>query len=60
MAKLTIFLTDRNQLGDYRTARDGAMGEAKCASSLVIVKALATPGMLAEVEAVAVKSYPSY
>jgi enamine deaminase RidA (YjgF/YER057c/UK114 family) len=55
VAKVTVFLTDLSQLAHYRVARDQAMGVTMCASSLVVVKSLATPQMLVEIEAVAVR-----
>ena len=56
--QVTVFLTDRNQLGGYRVARDGALGDLEVASSLMIVKQLAVDEMLVEIEAIAAKADP--
>ena len=54
--KATILLTDEAQIPAWRAARDRAMGGHKCAATLQVVKALAAPGMLVEVELVAAKA----
>ena len=58
VVKITVFLTrdDAEAIGAYRTARDMAQGDARPASTLVVVKALAHPAWLVEVEAVAARS----
>ena len=54
--KATILLTDEAQIAAWRAARDRAMGGHKCAATLQVVKALAAPGMLVEIELAAAKA----
>jgi 2-iminobutanoate/2-iminopropanoate deaminase len=57
LVKLTVYLTDAQFVGDYRTARSAVIGdEIQPASTLVIVSGLTTPDFLVEVEAWAAKS----
>ena len=51
--KINVSLTSRDDLGGYRVARDNALGSIQPSSTLVIVQALAGPGMKVEIEAVA-------
>ena len=55
IAKLTIFLTDETQLDAFRAVRQAALPTPPPATSLVIVKALASPDFLVEIEAIAVR-----
>lgn len=55
MAKLTIFVLDRDHLPAVRTARDEVVDTARPpASSAVVVAGLFAPGYLLEIEALAV------
>jgi 2-iminobutanoate/2-iminopropanoate deaminase len=56
IVKVTIFLTRAEDIGPYREARDRIIGEARPASTLVVVSRLVRPEWLVEVEAVAAKS----
>jgi enamine deaminase RidA (YjgF/YER057c/UK114 family) len=54
LVKLTVFLTDRNDLDAYRRVRDRHIDpERPPASSLVLVAGLVHPGFLVEVDALA-------
>jgi len=55
IVKTTVFLTNREDLGAYRQARDAAFGDLKPASTLLFVAGLASPEMLVEIEMVAAK-----
>ncbi|KKB13218.1 endoribonuclease L-PSP [Devosia geojensis] len=54
IAKCTIFLTDEANLGPFMQAAAGALPSPPPATTLVIVKALADPRLLVEIEAIAV------
>jgi enamine deaminase RidA (YjgF/YER057c/UK114 family) len=56
VVKLTTFITDRANLATLRQVRDGALGEARPASTLLVVAGLASPDWLIEVELVAAKA----
>lgn len=57
LVKMTVFVTDIRYADAYRAARDAVLGEdARVASTLVAVTALAKPEWLIEVEAVAAKA----
>jgi len=56
VVKITSFLVDENSIEAYRKGRGAHMGEHRPASTLVIVKRLAQPTWLVEVEAVAAKT----
>jgi enamine deaminase RidA (YjgF/YER057c/UK114 family) len=56
LVKVTVFLTREQDIPAYRTARDRALGEARPASTLLVVSKLASPSFLIEVEATAAKS----
>ena len=56
VVKLTTFITDRANLAALRQARDRALGEARPASTLLVVAGLASPDWLIEVELVAAKA----
>lgn len=53
LAKTTVYLTDEDHIPAMRSAREEAFGTIMPPSTLLIVKALARPGMLMEVEGVA-------
>ena len=53
LVKLTVFLTDTAHIGAYREGRDAALDGRCCASTLLVVSALASPDWLVEVEAIA-------
>ena len=53
LVKINVYLTSRDDLPAYREAHNSALGSIQPASTLVIVKELAGPGMLCEIEAVA-------
>ena len=53
LVKITAFITRRDDLATFRAVRDGLLGSAQPASSLVIVAGLADPDWLVEIEAVA-------
>ena len=53
LVKINVYLTSADDLGAYRDAHIRALGEIQPASTLVIVKALAGPEMVVEIEAVA-------
>ena len=55
IAKLTIYLTDESLLGGFMEAGGGAPPSPPPATTLLIVKALAVPNLLIEIEAIAVK-----
>src|SRR3954468_4006746 len=56
IVKVTIFLTKPENIAPYREVRDRFMGEARPASTLVVVSSLVRPEWLCEVEAVAAKA----
>jgi enamine deaminase RidA (YjgF/YER057c/UK114 family) len=53
LVKVTAFLTQREDLADFREVRDRMLREARPASSLIFVSGLADPAWLVEIEAVA-------
>lgn len=55
IVKSTIYLTDENLLGAFMEAGAGSLPTPPPATTLVIVKALASPDLLVEIEAVAAK-----
>jgi enamine deaminase RidA (YjgF/YER057c/UK114 family) len=56
LVKVTTFLTDAGHLPQFGAVRAKFLGDARPASTLLIVKALARPEWLVEVEAVAWKA----
>ncbi|HUN45557.1 MAG TPA: RidA family protein [Stellaceae bacterium] len=56
LVKLTAYLTDENTMDGFRKVRSQHLGSHKPASTLVVIKRLALPGLLVEVEAVAAKA----
>lgn len=55
IAKATIYLTDESLLGDFMAAGGGLLPTPPPATTLLFVKALASPALLVEIEAIAVK-----
>ncbi len=53
LVKVTVFLTRAEDTPLYRQVRDRMLGGAQPASTLLIVKGLASPDFLVEIEAVA-------
>ena len=53
LVKVTVFLTRSEDIGLYREVRDRMLAGATPASTLLVVAALADPGWLVEIEAVA-------
>ena len=58
LVKVTVFLTRAEDTPLYRRVRERMLGGAEPASSLLIVKALASPDWLVEIEAVAAAAPP--
>lgn len=56
LVKVTVFLTREQDIPAYRAARDRALGEARPASTLLVISKLASPSFLVELEATAAKS----
>ncbi len=55
LVKCTHFLTSQEHVAAYGKVRTRHLGEARPASTLLVISALARPGMLVEVEAIAAK-----
>jgi enamine deaminase RidA (YjgF/YER057c/UK114 family) len=55
IVKSTIYLTDESLVGPFMEAGAGALPTPPPATTLVIVKALASPVLLVEIEAIAAK-----
>ena len=55
LVKCTHFLTRQEDVAAYGKVRARHLGEARPASTLLVISALARPGMLVEVEAIAAK-----
>ena len=53
LVKVTVFLTRAEDVGLYRQVRDRMLAGATPASTLLIISALANPGWLVEIEAIA-------
>jgi len=56
LVKCTHFLTRAEDVATYGKVRAKHLGEARPASTLLVISALARPGMLVEVEAIAAKA----
>ncbi len=54
IAKVTVFLTSTDDIGLYRSVRDEMLQGHTCASTLLVVAALAHPDWTVEIEAEAV------
>jgi 2-iminobutanoate/2-iminopropanoate deaminase len=55
IAKVTIYLTDEAYLGEFMAAAGSTLPSPPPATTLLIVKALAAPNLLVEIEAIAVR-----
>ncbi|MCG8690564.1 MAG: RidA family protein [Minwuiales bacterium] len=55
LVKVTSFLTSTDDIGAYRKARDKHLGDARPASTLLVISALARPDLKIEIEAIAAK-----
>ncbi len=55
IAKIRVFLTDMDHLEAYREARTSYLGDARPASTLIEIEALAMPELKIEIEAVGAK-----
>jgi enamine deaminase RidA (YjgF/YER057c/UK114 family) len=55
LVKITTYICNAGDLAAVRTARDKAIGNARPASTLVVVAGLASPDWLIEVEAIAAR-----
>lgn len=56
VVKIAVFLTSEADIGEFRAARDRVTGEARPASTLVVVSRLARPEWRVEIEALAAKA----
>ena len=56
LVKCTHFLTRAEDVAAYGKIRARELGEARPASTLLVISALARPGLLVEVEAIAAKA----
>jgi 2-iminobutanoate/2-iminopropanoate deaminase len=56
VVKVTVLLTREQDIAVYREARDRIIGDARPASTLMVVSRLASPALLVEVEATAAKA----
>jgi len=56
LVKCTHFLTRAEDVAAYNKVRARHLGEARPASTLLVISALARPGLLVEVEALAAKA----
>lgn len=55
LVKITIYLTDASHMGGFMEAAAGTLASPPPATTLLIVKALAMPELLIEIEGIAVK-----
>jgi enamine deaminase RidA (YjgF/YER057c/UK114 family) len=56
LVKITTYLTDESLIDGFRKVRSQQLGDHKPTSTLVVIKRLAVPGLLVEVESVAAKA----
>jgi enamine deaminase RidA (YjgF/YER057c/UK114 family) len=56
IVKIGVFLTRDEDIAAYREARDRIIGDARPASTLLVISRLARPDFLVEVEAIAAKA----
>ena len=56
VVKITVFLTSEADIAAFRAARDRVTGEARPASTLVVVSRLVRPEWRVEIEALAAKA----
>jgi enamine deaminase RidA (YjgF/YER057c/UK114 family) len=55
VVKTTTYLVNADHVADFREARDRVIGDARPASTLVVIDALASPDWLVEIELVAAR-----
>jgi enamine deaminase RidA (YjgF/YER057c/UK114 family) len=55
IVRLTVFLTDQEDVRTFVEARDRVMGDHKPGAIILVVKALARPELRIEIEAIAAK-----
>lgn len=55
VVRLTVFLTDQNDVGTFVEARDRVMGDHKPGAIILVVKGLARPELKIEIEAIAAR-----
>jgi 2-iminobutanoate/2-iminopropanoate deaminase len=55
IVRLTVFLTDHEDVGIFVQARDRVMGDHKPGATILVVKALARPELKIEIEAIAAR-----
>lgn len=55
IVKNTVYITNAGDVAKSRVARDAAMQGHACASTLVVISALALPELVVEIEVVAAK-----
>lgn len=60
ITRLNTYLVNRDDLAKVRGIRDGMMGDARPASTLVLVAGLASEDWLIEIEAIAAKPWHFY
>jgi len=53
LLKITVFLTDANDMPAFREVRDEMLAGHLCASTLLVISALARPELVVEIEATA-------
>ena len=56
VVKVTVLLIRDSDIAAYREARDRVIGDARPASTLMVISRLASPDYLVEIEAVAAKA----
>jgi enamine deaminase RidA (YjgF/YER057c/UK114 family) len=56
VVRFTVFLTDQADLGTFVKVRDRVMGDHKPGAIILVVKALARPGLKIEIEAIAART----
>ncbi len=54
LVKMTIYLTDETRIGEFMQAAGGTLPAMPPATTLLVVKALAAPNLLVEIEGIAV------
>ena len=55
IVRLTVFLTDQDDVGTFVKVRDRVMGNHKPGAIILVVKGLARPALKIEIEAIAAK-----
>lgn len=55
VVRLTVFLADQGDVGTFVAVRDRVMGDHKPGAIILVVKALARPGLKIEIEAIAAR-----